>query len=510
MTSMSAPATAQVVHDPLDLDSYSLNKLPKKQLSATGKFFRTWGIPLAAILFIVLAYFVRIPILDARQEVMFALFATSLFLWITETVPNYVTSMLLICGLVLTGILKPKPAMATLGDPVIWLNISAFIMASALIKTQLIKRFALWLIITFGKNASTIFLTFLAINIILAAFVNATAAKAALMMPLFMVVSAVYGAPGTDVTNNFSRNLVLHNLVMINASCNAYMTGSGANLLAVALLAGANCTIYYIDWLLSGFPLVLGFGILAYIIGVKFIFPVKKDEMKPQLEGGMDSLKKAYKNLGPIRLNEVKAVIVFLIVLLVWATDKLHGINATVVAMLGAIVMLAPQFKLLSWNDVDIPWHLMIFSAGAYSLGAGLTSTHLMDTLAKAMMDGLGLRTMSYLGLYALLTGIFILSHIIFQSKNMRTIIFIPIVIGIAQELKIDVLALALPVCLCINVCWTLPFNAKPNAMLYGTNKYSMSDTFKYGFIQSVLYWILLIVAGGTYLHWLGITPGFF
>lgn len=307
MTSMSAPATAQVVHDPLDLDSYSLNKLPKKQLSATGKFFRTWGIPLAAILFIVLAYFVRIPILDARQEVMFALFATSLFLWITETVPNYVTSMLLICGLVLTGILKPKPAMATLGDPVIWLNISAFIMASALIKTQLIKRFALWLIITFGKNASTIFLTFLAINIILAAFVNATAAKAALMMPLFMVVSAVYGAPGTDVTNNFSRNLVLHNLVMINASCNAYMTGSGANLLAVALLAGANCTIYYIDWLLSGFPLVLGFGILAYIIGVKFIFPVKKDEMKPQLEGGMDSLKKAYKNLGTV--NKLSLVI---------------------------------------------------------------------------------------------------------------------------------------------------------------------------------------------------------
>ena len=97
----------------------------------------------------------------------------------------------------------------------------------------------------------------------------------------------------------------------------------------------------------------------------------------------------------------------------------------------------------------------MIFSAGAYALGAGLTATKLMDTLTKAMMDGLGLASMSYFSLYALLTGIFIASHFIFQSKNMRTIIFMPIVIGIAQELKIDILSLAIPVALCINVCWS-------------------------------------------------------
>ncbi len=88
--------------------------------------------------------------------------------------------------------------MATLGDPVIWLNVAAFIFSQCFSKTQLVKRVALWLILRFGKNASAIFLTFLGINVILAAFINATAAKAALMMPLFMVISAVYGAPGTD------------------------------------------------------------------------------------------------------------------------------------------------------------------------------------------------------------------------------------------------------------------------------------------------------------------------
>lgn len=108
---------------------------------------------------------------------------------------------------------KSETGNGNLGDPVIWLNVSAFVLASALVKTQLVKRVALWLILRFGRNASAIFLTFLGINVLLAAFVNATAAKAALMMPLFMVISAVYGAPGTDTTNNFSRNLVLYNLV---------------------------------------------------------------------------------------------------------------------------------------------------------------------------------------------------------------------------------------------------------------------------------------------------------
>lgn len=86
--------TVQTNYDPLDLNSYSLNRLPKKKLTKTGAFFKKWGLPIAGILFFVLAYVVQIPILNQKQEIMFALFATALFLWISETLPNYVTSML--------------------------------------------------------------------------------------------------------------------------------------------------------------------------------------------------------------------------------------------------------------------------------------------------------------------------------------------------------------------------------------------------------------------------------
>lgn len=76
-------------YDPLDMNNYSLNKLPKRPMGALGRFFYAWGLPLAAVIFYLTAYVLDFAILDDRQQVMFVLFVTALFLWISETVPNY-------------------------------------------------------------------------------------------------------------------------------------------------------------------------------------------------------------------------------------------------------------------------------------------------------------------------------------------------------------------------------------------------------------------------------------
>lgn len=43
-------------YDPLDMNSYSLNKLPKRPLSKVGQFCQTWGLPIAAIIFVCCSY----------------------------------------------------------------------------------------------------------------------------------------------------------------------------------------------------------------------------------------------------------------------------------------------------------------------------------------------------------------------------------------------------------------------------------------------------------------------
>jgi solute carrier family 13 (sodium-dependent dicarboxylate transporter), member 2/3/5 len=110
-------------------------------------------------------------------------------------------------------------------------------------------------------------------------------------------------------------------------------------------------------------------------------------------------------------------------------------------------------------------------------------------------------------GCYILLTGVMVFSALIFQSKTMRTMIFIPIAIGVANRFGFSVVSLALPVAFMIEHVYVLPFNSKPAALLYETDHYSLTDAFKFGFTLMVIGWVLNIIAGETWFRFLGITP---
>lgn len=88
---------------------------------------------------------------------MLALFIAAIILWITEAIPNYLTALLVILGLVLTEVTSQKEAFAQLGHPVMWLNILSFVLASMLVKTRAAKRLALWFVIKFGHSARGVF-----------------------------------------------------------------------------------------------------------------------------------------------------------------------------------------------------------------------------------------------------------------------------------------------------------------------------------------------------------------
>ena len=522
--------------DPLDMNNYKVEKLPKMEKSGFEKWMARLGGPIAALVFILIYWVVDIPLFDnldfsslsakaqARLAVvgeetfiricyaMLAIFCSSIVLWITEAVASYMTSLMVILAIVLTGVTTQKEAFAQLGHPVMWLNILSFVLASMLVKTRAAKRFALWFVLKFGKSASGIFFSFLVINVVLSMFISATTVKATILLPIFMVVAAIFGASQGE-RNNFGRNLVLQNLFQVNIGASAFMTGSGANLLAVSLIMGAYSTYSfgYTDWLAAGFPLAMILLLLGWFVGVKIIFPLKPEEKKPQIEGGMLRLRSELDAMGKMTVDEYKAIAIFVGVLLLWVTGEWHGIDETTVAFMGAIVALMPGIGVVKWNDVDIPWHLMLFSAGAYTLGSGLNATDLPAIIVNAGMDALGITgNTPFIVLYLLFTGLMLFSGLLFQSKTMRALIFIPIAIGVEQQFGFLPLSLSFPVALLIEHVYVLPFNSKPAALLYTTNHYSWSDTFKYGITMMIIAWVMILIWGETVLHWLGYTPGLF
>ncbi|MDR4988304.1 MAG: SLC13 family permease [Bacteroidales bacterium] len=520
--------------DPLDMHNYRIERLPKREKTGFEKWLETIGNPLALVVFILFAFVIDLPFLQnidpetivsesARARFdeigsiafsrsnayMMAIFLAAIILWMTQALPNYQTSLILIIALVLTGVLPETTAYAQLGHRVMWLNIMSFILASMLVATGVAKRFALWFILRFGKNAGSIFLSFILINTVLSAFISATTAKAAILLPIFMVIAAIYGARQGEGKNNFGRSIVLQNLLNINLGAGAFVTGSGANLLAAALIGGAiGSHVYFSDWLFAMFPVMVGLMFVGYILAMKVFFPLKPEERLPQIKGGMKRLEDEYRKLGKMDFNEVKAVIIFLAILGLWATDRLHGVSATAVAFVGGIVALLPRIGIVKWNDVDIPWHLLLFSAGAYTLGAGFGITDLPSISVNAFFDYLNISDQTaFWKLYVLLTGVMVFSALVFQSKTMRAMIFVPIAIGVASRFGFPIISLALPVAFMIEHVYVLPFNSKPAALLYETDMYTLSNAFRFGITMMVIGWVLNIIMGETWFRFLGITP---
>ncbi len=520
------------VFDPLDMNNYRIEKLKKNKKVGFEKLMEIWGGPVAILAFIFIYYFADISYLnninpeilkgDASRRLkelgaehfsrinyaMLAIFAASIILWITEAIPNYLTSLIVVIAMVLTGVTSETVAYAQLGHPVMWLNILSFVLASMLVATKAAKRFALWFVLRFGKNATWIFFSFIVINVVLSVFISATTAKATILLPIFMVIAAIYGAR-PDHRNNFGRNIVLQNLFQINIGASGFITGSGANLLAGSIIAGSiGQTMFgFQDWFIAAFPLCMILIVIGWFVGTKLVFPMKKEERLPQIEGGMQRLRQEYDALGKMTINEYKAIAIFMVVLILWATDKQHGISQTAVAFMGAVVALLPRIGVVKWNDVDIPWHLMLFSAGAYTLGAGLEATDLPASMIDALFTHLGISADTpFWVLYLGTTFVMLFSAILFQSKTMRALIFVPMAIGIAKKFGYPIMSLSFPVALLIEHVYVLPFNSKPAALLYTTNQYSMSDSFKFGFSMMVISWIMIIIWGETVLRWLGYT----
>ena len=533
---MSAQPEVKVgtAHDPLDMRQYRIEQLPVRQRTAFEQQLARAGLVLAPLIFLLFAFVIELPYLQgvnpdsivsaaAKSELaakgaawfsqanayMLAIFLASIVLWMTAALPNYLTGLMVIIALVLTGVLTEQRAYAQLGHPVMWLNIMSFVLASMLVATGLAKRVALWLLLKFGRTASSVFLVFLVLNILLSAFVSATTAKAAILLPLFMVIAAIYGARPGEGRTNFGRSIVLQNLLNINLGAGAFLTGSGPNPLAAALIGGAiGAPLYFGDWMMAMFPIMVRLMLTGYLLAMNVFFPLGPNERLPQIAGGMERLREEYQSLHRMSWREIRAVVLFLVILGLWATDRWHGVSPTAVAFVGAIVALLPRVGIVEWNQVDVPWHLMLFSAGAYALGAGLDATDLPSISVNAFFDHLGIgQETPFWVLYLLLTGVMILSALIFQSKTMRAMIFIPITIGVAGRFGYPVISLALPVAFMIEHVYVLPFNSKPAALLYETDRYSLPDAFRFGFTMMLIAWMVNVIAGETWFRLLGITP---
>jgi anion transporter len=444
-----------------------------------------------------------------------AVFLGAFVLWITEPFPVYVTAFISIIALVLTKAWDQASVLGVFGYDVIWLMVCAFILNSAMENTSLGKRMALALITKFGRTSKSVLLTMIVINFLLAFLIPSTTARAAMMLPIAVMLAEAYNA--TPGESNFGKLLMLFNMQSNEISTSGILTATAANIMAVGFIEKAiGQKIFYSTWILAAMPVAILGLIASFFIGMKLFPP----EIK-KIDGDfMNKFKDQYKSLGPMQANEKRALGIFLLIVLLWATDQWHQawfhmtLDPTIVAILGATLMLLPKIGVITkWSEVKIPWDLMLFSCGAYAVGMSMDKSGAAAYLIKQVLSQINLTSTGFFGIYAIVMFIALFSHIIFTSKIVRITILGPTSIAFAQQIApvfgLDpartVIALALPVAFTICWCITLPPQSKPNLIYYSTKFYTVREQFTLGILVDIAAYIFFLVAGPTWFRLVGI-----
>ena len=470
-------------------------------------FLKRNGVILAVAVFLVL-FFMPTPagMAPAGQKAL-AVFCGALTLWVAGTIPIYLTSMIAIVALILTGTVKEQTAFRTLGFDVIWLMVSAFVLTAAMVKSNLARRFALWMIMHFGGTPKRTLLILILVNFAITFFIPSTTARASLMVPLCIILLEIYRAvPGES---NFGKLMMLTGVQADAVATSAVMTGTAANMISVKFIEEqAGAQISYMDWLIAGMPTALITMLLTFLVGMRlFKF---KDEVS-DFEAGKSKLEEQHRLLGPITLDEKKAMSIFLMTVLLWATEDYQevwfngfSISIYVTAVIAAICCMMPRIGLLTWKEAGIKWDLMIFAAGAYAAGNAPESTKGAQWVINKMVYGLGIETMDKMLVYVVVIFMCMFSHMIFTSKTVRTTIMIPAIIALAKTLGMDPVSLALAASFTLTYTITLPPHSKVNTIYFATGYFTVLEQLKYGIVTCLIGATVISISVFTWFRVLG------
>jgi len=512
---VAATSQEDRLHELLDMEKMTLSSKGRAAVGTSERWMRYLGFPGGILVFLLLYHMPASAGLSGAAQAGAACFALALVWWVTEPFPTYVTSLVLMFLLLVTRTAGAKAIMDVLGMEVIWLNLLAFILSAMLVKTRLAKRMSLWLVLRFGHTANWALLAFLILQMALAPLIPATAARCVMTLPLMLVVAAIYGST-EERPNAFGKNLMLLNLAGISVLSSMTMTGSSANLIAVGLIQSmGGHRVYYMDWVRVGAPIAILAMVAMWILGQRALFRIPVEERLPHIAGGLGVVRQKYEAMGPLTLGEKKALGIFGVVLFLWMTDIFHlqwfGVEVTApfAALIGAVIVLFPRWGVLQWAEADIPWHLLIFSAGAYAGGLALDDTGAAEWAVNALFGGFDLKELPFGVAYTIIMAVMMYSHLLTTSKTVRTMIMLPIIITMSRTLGWDPVSLALPAALCIDWVVGLPISGKPNVVLFSTNQYSVMENFKYGMVTCTIGLGLLVVSAATWFHWIGLTPSF-
>ena len=408
-----------------------------------------------------------------------ALAGAAIVLWLSEVIPPYVTSLMLIAAIpLLLGPTRPEfgigPVLAWAAHPVMALFFGGLVLGVAAARHGL-GEFVVGRALALSGNRQRRLLALVMVATALLSMWMSNVAAAAMMFGA-LEPHLVRG----ERTDPFRKALLLGVAMAANLGGMATPVGTGPNGIAIASLAPWT-RITFLQWMAFALPLMAGMVALSYLLIAR----------AHGVRGSDQPLV-----LHPARLSRgaIGLVVVFGLALTAWLTEPIHGVPAALIAILIAAVLFGGRW--LTREDLArIDWSTLLLIAGGLVLGKLVEHSGLVERAVVGMEWGevsLFVRAFGFVFVAALLSAV--------MSNTASAALLIPVALSLGPPYSMAVL-------IAIATAFGVPFvvSSPPNALAYGHGGLSGRDLLHVGLPILLVGSVLVAVTGSAFMRWIGL-----
>ncbi|MCV7321891.1 anion transporter [Mycolicibacterium confluentis] len=504
------------------LGSATYRSLGEQRLTPKEERFekarRTVGLFLAPV---VTVAFLLVPLdIPPQQQSLAGVLLGVIVLWVSEAVPIPIGGLLGVAVVVFLGVAPADDVLAPFGSSTIFTFIGAFILAQAMLKHGLARRFAFRVLALprAGSSTTGVILSFGAITCLLSAFVSNTATVAMLLptaLGILGVIAKLLQKQGKVEPDFDPLRLKVGAAIMLMlayaASVGGLLTpvGSPPNLIGRGLIEEATGErISFGQWMVMAAPICLVmFLVLAFVL-----IKLNKPEIK-NIEGVGDYVVREREEMGRLSRAEKNTLVAFGITVSLWILPGIVALVAgndsdvyktvserldegTVAVFGAALLFLLPtdweqrEFT-LRWRDAaGIDWGTIVLFGTGIIFGSLLADTGLAETIGTSVSDALGLSSVVAITVFAVLLAIVVSET---TSNTASAAVVVPIVIPVAVAASVNPFVPALAATFAASFGFMLPVSTPQNAIVYGSGAVPITTMIRSGITFDIAGAILII-----------------
>ncbi len=432
---------------------------------------------------------------------MGGIFVLAAVLWVTEALPLFATSLLVI-GLEALLLANPgqwpglgfesgpspsyRDIFSTAADPVLVLFFGGFVLSAAAVQAGVDRAMSALLLRPFGNDPRWVLLGLMLVTLLFGMWMSNTA-TATMMLAL---VSPMLAALPRD--EPYRKALVLSIPFTANISGMSTPIASPPNAVAIGFLHDSGYSVGFLDWMLVGTPLALALTLLTWLILWKYYPPAT-----PGLQiahPGARLTRRGWFVVGT-----------FVTTVLLWMSDQWHGLPPSVVALLPAIALTASG--IFTRDDLArLEWRILILIAGGIALGMGVQITGLDHIIAGWLPGGSagGLSLLAVMVLATMAVGTF-------MSNTAAANLFLPIGISAATTTAagtashVNPIQMAVCIALAASLSMALPISTPPNALAYARGEFTTREMARIALLIGGISALLIIATSGLVMRFWGV-----